>query len=113
VLLSAAAAGLAGWWWGGDGAVAAGAAGLLATAAETTAVMVLRPALQPPFERLLKRWATGLGLRIGAVAVVGIAVLRWPDPFPVLPTAMGFLVVLIPLLLGEMRLVVTRLRKTR
>lgn len=111
LLLSAVAAVLAGWWWGAGAAAAAG--GLLATAAETAAVTVLRPALEPPFERLLTRWAVGLGLRIGAVIVVGVAVLRWRDWFPVLPTAAGFLLVLIPLLLGEMRLVMTKLRTTR
>jgi hypothetical protein len=111
LLLSAVAAVLADWWWGGGAAAAAG--GLLATAAETAAVTVLRPALEPPFERLLKRWSVGLGLRVGAVTLVGVAVLRWRDWFPVLPTVTGFLLVLIPLLLGEMRLVVTRLRTTR
>lgn len=113
LLLSVSAVALAGWWWGRDAAVVAGAAGLLAAAAETAAVTVLRPALAPPFDRLLKRWVVGLGLRIGAVAAVGVAVLRWPTRFPVLPAALGFLMVLMPLLFGEMRLVVTKLRTTR
>jgi hypothetical protein len=33
--------------------------------------------------------------------------------FPLVPTAVGFLVVLLPLMVGEMRLVWTRLRTTR
>lgn len=45
--------------------------------------------------------------------MVGVAVLVWPERFPVLPTALAFIAVLIPLLFGEMRLVVTRLRTTR
>jgi ABC-type Co2+ transport system permease subunit len=113
LLFAAAAATLAAWWWGRSGALAAGAAGLLATGVETVAVSALRPALEPPFERLLKRWAVGLALRLAGVAGVGIAVLRWPERFPVLPTALGFLMVLLPLLFGEMRLVVTKLRTTR
>ncbi len=113
VLLAALAAAATGWGWGWGAAGAAGAAGLLAAMAEAVAVTVLRPALEPPFDRLLKRWAVGLGLRIGAVVTVGVGVLRWPERFPVLPTALGFLVVLMPLLFGEMRLVVTKLRTTR
>jgi len=113
LLLTATATALAGWWWGRDAAVVAGAAGLLAAAAETVAVIALRPALVPPFEHLLERWAVGLGLRIGAVVAVGVAVLRWPARVPVLPAALGFLMVLLPLLFGEMRLVVTKLRTTR
>jgi hypothetical protein len=109
-----AVAGLVAWWLGG-GIAAQGAvvAGLVATVVETAAVSLLRPALEPPFLKLLKRWAYGLGLRVGGVALVGVAVLVWPERFPVLPTALAFIGVLIPLLLGEMRLVVTRLRKTR
>lgn len=107
-------AGLVAWWFGGDiAAQGAVAAGVVATVVETAAVSLLRPALDPPFETLLKRWAYGLGLRVGGVALVGVAVLVWPERFPVLPTALAFIAVLIPLLFGEMRLVVTRLRTTR
>jgi hypothetical protein len=41
---------------------------------------------------------------------VGVAVVQWPERFPPLPTALGFVAVLIPLLFGEMGMVVTRLR---
>ena len=108
------ASGAVAWRLGGgiaaQGAVAAGA---LATVVETAAVSLLRPALVSPFEKLLKRWAYGLGLRVGAVAAVGAAVLFLPERFPVLPTALGFVAVLIPLLFGEMRLVITSLRMKR
>jgi len=113
-LVLTTASGLVVWRLGGSiAAQGAVAAGVLATVVETVAVSLLRPALVPPFERLLKRWAYGLGLRVGGVAAVGVAVLVWPERFPVLPTALGFVAVLIPLLFGEMRLVVTRLRTTR
>jgi len=98
---------------GGPAAVAALAAGVLATGIETLALRLLVPALVPPFERLVKRWAYGLALRLGGVGLVGMAVVRWPAQFPPLPTALGFVAVLIPLLFGEMRLVVTRLRTAR
>jgi hypothetical protein len=86
---------------------------VLATGIELVAVRLLVPALAPPFERLVRRWAYGLGLRLGGVGLVGLAVVQWPARFAPLPTALGFVVVLIPLLFGEMRMVVTRLRTTR
>lgn len=101
------------WGWGPAAAGGAGFAGLLAAGIESAAVSLLRPALQPPFERLFKRWAMGLGLRLGGLLVVVVAVLQWPDRFPVVPTAAGFVAVLIPLLLGEMWLVWTNLRTKR
>ena len=102
------------WWLGGTpAAVAATSAGVLAVGIETVALLLLTPALVPPFERLVKRWAYGLGLRRAGVGLVGVAVVGWPARFPPLPTALGFVAVLIPLLFGEMHLVVTRLRATR
>jgi O-antigen/teichoic acid export membrane protein len=110
LLLTGLAALVSGWWWGGTGAAAAAGAGLLAAAAETGAMAVLRPALQRPFEGVVQRWAAGLVLRLVSAVVIGGLVLRWPGRFPALPTATGFLMVLIPLLFGEMWLVATKLR---
>jgi hypothetical protein len=93
--------------------VAAAGAGVFATVIESVTVALLAPALDPPFDRLLKRWVFGLSLRLAGVVAFGVAVLRWPEWFPVLPTAAGFLGVLIPLMFGEMRLIATRLRTTR
>jgi hypothetical protein len=113
-LILTAVVGAVSWQLGGEpAAVAALAAGVLATGIETLALRLLVPALVPPFERLVKRWAYGLALRLGGVGLVGMAVVRWPAQFPPLPTALGFVAVLIPLLFGEMRLVVTRLRTAR
>lgn len=113
LLLTALAGGVTALVADGPAAGAAVTAGLVATGIETAAVALLRPALTPPFEALIKRWAFGLGLRLAGVVVVGVLVTRMPERYPVLPTALGFLAVLIPLLFGEMRLVVTRLRTTR
>ena len=54
-----------------------------------------------------------MALRLGGMALVMSAVVGWPDRFPVGPTAIGFVAVLIPLLVGEMWLVWTNLRVTR
>jgi hypothetical protein len=113
LVLTAGLALLAGRIWGWDAGVVTALAGLLATGIESCSVTLLRRALDPPFERLLKRWALGLGLRLGGLALVVGAVVLWPRRFPVLPTAVGFLAVLIPLMLGEMWLVWTKLRTTR
>jgi len=113
LVLAAAVGAVSGWRGGGSAAVGGLAAGLLATAIEVTALRLLTPALVPPFERLMKRWAMGLGLRLGGLAAVVAAVMLWPGRFPVLPTALGFMAVLIPLLLGEMWVVATTLRTTR
>lgn len=113
LLLTVVVALLAGRLWGRDAAVAGAIAGVLAAGIESGAVTLLRRALDPPFERLLKRWALGLGLRLGGLALVVGAVVLWPRRFPVLPTAVGFVAVLIPLMLGEMWLVWTKLRTTR
>jgi len=113
LLLTAVATAVAGRMWGQDAVGATLAAGLLATAIESLSVALLRRALDPPFEQLWKRWATGLALRLGGLALVVLAVVRWSAWFPVLPTVIGFLVVLIPLMLGEMWLVWTKLRTTR
>ena len=113
-LVLSALVGVVSWGVGGvaAGAAAAGA-GLLATGIETVALRLLEPALVPPFERMARRWAYGLVLRLSGVGLVGVAVLRWPGRFPPLPTALGFVAVLLPLLFGEMRLVLTRLRTKR
>lgn len=113
LLLAGSVAAIAWRGWGAEAAVGAGLAGLLAAAIESAAVSLLRRALQPPFERLFKRWAMGLALRLGGLLLVVGAVLRWPGHFPPVPTAIGFLAVLIPLLLGEMWLVWTNLRTKR
>jgi len=113
-LVLTAAVGAVGWWRGGETAAVGGlAAGLLATAIEATALRVLTPALVPPFERLMKRWAIGFGLRLAGLATVVTAVVLRPGWFPALPTALGFMAVLIPLLLGEMWVVSRNLRTTR
>ncbi len=109
-MLTAGLAAVAWSVWGGAAGLAALAAGALATALETGALALLTPGLVPPYEKLLKRWAMGLGLRVLGVALVGVGVVRFREQFPPLPTAIGFLGVLIPLLFHEVRILLGRMR---
>lgn len=78
--------------------------GLLATAIQLAAVAWLRPALSAPFPVLLKRWGAGMGLRLGGVVAFAALVAAAPERFPPLPSALGLVGVLIPLLFMETRL---------
>jgi Zn-dependent protease len=102
------------WALGGPRAArAAGLAGALATLTHVWAVAQLKPALVRPFERLWVRWAMGMGGRLAGLAAVAVAILAAPDRFPPLPTAAGFVGVLLPLLFSEMRLVAGAMRTER
>ncbi len=80
--------------------------GLLATGIQVVAALVARPVLggAAPFDALVKRWAVGMGLRLGGVVLFAIAAGLAPERFPPLPTAFGYLGVLLPLLFLEIRL---------
>lgn len=101
--LTVLVAGIVGLGWGWGTAGAAAAFGVLATAIHLAAVAVLKPAMGGPFERLAKRWAVGLALRLGGAVIFGAAAVWRPDVFPPLPVAIGYLGVLVPLLFTEMR----------
>jgi hypothetical protein len=88
--------------------VAAGAAvlaGLLATAIQVAAVGLIAGMEQVPIRRYMGRWLAGTALRFGGVIVMTAAVLIGPARFPPLPTALGFLGVLVPLMALEMLVV--------
>ncbi len=90
--------------WGPGALLGAWAFGLLATAIQLAAVGWLRPALGAPFPVLLKRWAAGMGLRFGGVVAFAALVAADGERFPPLPSALGLVGVLIPLLFMEIRL---------
>lgn len=90
--------------WDGRAAVAAAAFGALATAIDVAAVALMRRGLRGDFKRTLAHWAMGLGLRVGGAAVLIAALLVAPERFPPLPSTIGFVGVLLPLLFYEMRL---------
>ncbi len=77
--------------------------GLLATAIQAVALRVVMPALAQPFGKLIARWGIGMGLRLGGVVVFALASAIARDDFPPLPTAFGYLGVLLPLLVMETR----------
>lgn len=91
--------------WGEPAAIAAAVFGALALVIQLGALALMRPVRGAPFQRFLARWGAGMGLRL--LGVLGIALAAGLDPrhFPPLPTAAGFLGVLLPLLFFEVRLI--------
>ncbi len=92
-------------FWGPAALVPGIVFGLLATAIQVGAVLAVKPVWDAPFERFLGRWGLGMGLRVGGVVVFLSAVLVDRELFPPVPTALGYLGVLIPLLFAELRFV--------
>jgi len=78
--------------------------GLLATAIQAGAGRAMRGAAQLGYAEFLKRYGIGMGLRLGGVVVLMVAIVARRELFDPLPTALGFLGVLIPLLFLEARL---------
>ena len=91
--------------WGRDAAVAGAIFGLIATTIQAISVAMVRPAFKAASSIFLGRWAVGMLLRVVGVALVGAAAYVNPAFFPPLPTAIGFLGVLVPLLFLEVRLI--------
>lgn len=84
--------------------VAAAAFGGMATAIQIVAMALAGPKIgQADFRGLLARWAVGTGLRLVGVVAVAVAVVVNRERFPPLPTALGYLAVLVPLLFFEVR----------
>ncbi len=102
--LTAVWAGVAWLLWGPGAWRGAWVFGLLATAIQLAAVAWLKPALGASFPVLLKRWAAGMGLRFAGVGVFAALVAAEGVRFPPLPSALGLVGVLIPLLFMEIRL---------
>lgn len=89
---------------GSEALVASIAAGLLATVIQMWAVGRLRRGMSGTTAEFLAGFGVGALLRLVGVIVVAAAIGLWPEFFPPLPTAVGFLGVLLPLLLAEPRL---------
>jgi len=103
LLLTAAVAGCCGLAWGEAGARAALGFGLLATAIQLVALRLMRGQQAARFDAFLLRWGAGMGLRLVGVVVFMLVVSVWRDVVPPLPAAIGFLGVLLPLLVLELR----------
>jgi hypothetical protein len=92
-----------GLYWG-RGAILPGLAfGALATAIEAVALARLRRTWHEPGTGPLKGFAEGIGLRLAGVALMAAAIVLNRTMFPPLPSALGFLAVLVPLLFLEVR----------
>jgi hypothetical protein len=103
--LTAAFSGLAFGLWGSQAAFAAAVFGGVALSIQLVSLALLRPVQGAKFDRFIARWGIGMGLRF--LGVVAIAVASGFDRahFPAIPVAVGFLGVLIPLLIYEVRLI--------
>jgi len=100
--LTVVVAGLSAVLWGSAGALAAAAFGALATCIQVAAHRLSARSTNPrsPFPA---GWLWGTGLRLGGVVAIAVAVVANRQIFPPLPAALGYLGVLIPLLVLELR----------
>jgi hypothetical protein len=89
--------------WGRAALVPGVSFGLLATAIQVVSAALVREAAKGEFKVLIRRWAMGMGLRVAGIAAFGVAVWLRRDLFPPLPTAFGYLGVVVPLLFTEIR----------
>lgn len=85
------------------GATAAATAGVVAVGVSLLAVRLVRKSGRKPTVDQLMVYAIGVVLRFAGVGVVGLLVIRNPTAFPPLPTALGYLGVVLPLLYMETR----------
>ncbi len=104
LILTAVVSGVIGLAFGPGAILAAVGMGLVATAIQVAASAALRGAAGEPYSVFLKKYAIGMGLRMLGVTVMAVVIVVRPDLFSPLPTAFGFLGVLVPLLFLEARL---------
>jgi len=101
--LTAAVTALLVWLFGSKALLPGLVFGGLATVIQVAAGGMLRRAAGKPFEQLLKAWGAGMGLRVLGMFLFLGAVLADRTLFPPLPTAIGFVGVLIPLMFSDLR----------
>ncbi len=89
--------------WGNQALVPGLSFGLFATAAQVAAAIYMAPAWEANFDVFLRRWIVGMVLRLVGVVLVFVAIAVRPELFPPLPTALGYLGVVVPLLFTERR----------
>lgn len=89
--------------WGRSALLPGVAFGLLATAVQMASAALVKPAAHRELRVLLRRWGIGMALRLGGVVAFALAAGLRRDLFPPLPTAFGYLGVVVPLLFTEIR----------
>ena len=102
VRLAAAGVGLvvvAGVFGGWPAALGGG----VALVAQLAAVAILRPAMTAPQPVFMARWLGGMGIRALALGALLAVAATHRTTVPPLPTSLGFLGVLLPLLFTETR----------
>ncbi len=77
--------------------------GGVALVAQLAAVAMLRPAMTAPQPLFMARWLGGMGVRALALGALLAVVATHRAALPPLPTSLGFLGVLLPLLVLETR----------
>lgn len=100
--LTVLVAGVSALIWGVRSAVAAAVFGAMATGIQVAAHRLSARSTNPrsPFPT---GWLWGTALRLGGVVAIAVAVVANRQLFPPLPTALGYLGVLVPLLALELR----------
>lgn len=88
---------------GPSGATGAATAGAVAIGVSLLAWRLVRRTGREPTVDQLMVYGIGMVLRFVGVGVVGLLVTRKPTTFPPLPTALGYLGVVLPLLYMETR----------
>jgi hypothetical protein len=77
--------------------------GGVALVAQSCAVALLRPKMRAPNAVFMAHWLGGIGIRFLAAGALVVACTLRPAALPPLPTLLGFLGVLLPLLFLETR----------
>ena len=85
------------------GGRAAGIGGAFAVIAQTAAVALLRPAMAAPQPVFMSRWLGGVAIRALVLSALLVLSATHQPTIPVLPAALGYLGVLLPLLFTETR----------
>jgi hypothetical protein len=91
--------------WGREALTGAVSFGVFALGIQVVAVSQLKKGWGGKFPEVLEKFGIGMGMRLAGVVVWAGVVSRWSEIFLPLPSAMGFLGVLIPLLYMELKLV--------
>ncbi len=89
--------------WGGAASIGVMSFGLVGTAVQAAASAMVRPAVGKAFPELMKRWGLGIALRLAGVVVLGAAIWLDGELFRPLPSALGYIGVLFPLMIVETR----------
>ena len=95
--------GIAAAVWGRTAMVPAAVFGLLSTGIQLLARWCNARWAPGPTTMFPKGWLYGMALRLGGVLLFAAAVFAWRTVFVPLPTALGFLGVIVPLLFLELR----------